>query len=260
MRIVVCVKQVFDPATVRISRSREELDLRGAARITNRPDRYALEAALKLREALGGEVIAVTVGDAAAEDTAHEAVAIGADRAMLVAGPELAGASGRAVTQAIAAAINRLQPVDLVLTGEIGMLDGTGSLASRLAAVLGWPVALDAVSLAPAGDGLEALVSYDGEGRILSLHGPAVVSVLPGPDRPRYPHAARIANAWQPGLVEVCTPADLGLEATSLVADTEAGGLALGPERTRGQVLSGGPEEAAATLFEMLRARRIIPG
>src|SRR5512133_923653 len=92
MRIVVCVKQVYDPAKVRLSRSREEFDLRGAPRITNPADRYALEAGLRLRDgdALGGEVIAVTVGDAGADDTAHEAVAIGADRAMLIAGPELA--------------------------------------------------------------------------------------------------------------------------------------------------------------------------
>jgi electron transfer flavoprotein beta subunit len=77
MRIVVCVKQVYDPATVRISRSREEFDLRGATRITNPADRYALEAGLRLREA---------VGDAQADDTAHEAVAMGADRAMLISG------------------------------------------------------------------------------------------------------------------------------------------------------------------------------
>ena len=59
MRIVVCVKQVYDPETVKISRSREELDLRDAVKILNPPDKYALEAALRLREAAGGEVIAL---------------------------------------------------------------------------------------------------------------------------------------------------------------------------------------------------------
>ena len=78
MRIVVCVKQVYDPKTVKISRSREELDLRDAAKILNPPDKYALAAALRLREAAGAEVIALTVGGPDAEDVAHEAVAIGA--------------------------------------------------------------------------------------------------------------------------------------------------------------------------------------
>ena len=86
MRIVVCVKQVYDPKTVKISRSREELDLRDAVKIFNPPDKYALEAALRLREAAGGEVIALTVGGPEAEDVAHEAVAIGADKAILVTG------------------------------------------------------------------------------------------------------------------------------------------------------------------------------
>ena len=93
MRIVVCVKQVYDPKTVKISRSREELDLRDAAKILNPPDKYALAAALRLREAAGAEVIALTVGGPDAEDVAHEAVAIGADRGVLVSGSELNGAS-----------------------------------------------------------------------------------------------------------------------------------------------------------------------
>jgi electron transfer flavoprotein beta subunit len=256
MRIVVCVKQVFDPATVRISRSREEFDLRGAGRITNLADRYALEAGLRLREALGGEVIAVTVGGAEADDTAHEAVAIGADRAMLIIGPELA-ASGRTVTRALVAAIERLAPVDLVLTGEMDPVNGTGSLASRLAAALDWPVVLDAMQLAPAVGGLKALVCHGSEGRLINLSRPAVVSVSPGPERPRYAHAARIANAWDPGLVETCSPADLGIE-DDLVVDTEAGGLVLGAERTRGRVIGGGILDSAGAVFELLRAQRLI--
>ena len=59
MRIVVCVKQVYDPKTVKISRSREELDLRDAVKIFNPPDKYALEAALRLRGTAGGQVIAL---------------------------------------------------------------------------------------------------------------------------------------------------------------------------------------------------------
>jgi electron transfer flavoprotein beta subunit len=260
MRIVVCVKQVYDPATVRISRSREEFDLRGATRITNPADRYALEAGFRLRDgdALGGEVIAVTVGDVQADDTAHEAVAMGADHAMLIIGRELAAASGRVVTRALAAAVEHLAPVDLVLTGEIDAVNGTGGLAGRLAAALGWPVVLDALHLARTADGLNALVSYDGEGRLVNLSGPAVVSVRRGPERPRYAHAARIANAWLPGLVETCSPADLGLEGDLLVADTEAGGLVLGPERTRGQVIGGGVEDAAGAVLEVLRSQRLI--
>jgi len=267
MRIVVCVKRVYDPKTIRVSRSREELDLREAVKITNPADRYALEAALRLREVAGGEVIAVTVDEPAAEDTAHEAVAIGADRAVLITGPELAAASGATITRLIAAAVERLAPVDLVLTGQMGLTDGTGSLAPRLAAALDWPVTLDAVRLEPADGELVAqtrTVSANLASRRLPL--PAVVAVAACPARPRYPHPARIANAWEPGLVEIWSVSDpaagagqgLGLEPAALAADTEPAGLILGPERVRGQVIGGTLEEAAATVVGLLKARRVI--
>jgi electron transfer flavoprotein beta subunit len=78
------VKQVYDPATVKVSRSREEFDLRQAVKTLNPSDRYAVEEALSLREATGGDVVALTIGDAEAEDTVREAVAMGADHGLLI--------------------------------------------------------------------------------------------------------------------------------------------------------------------------------
>jgi len=262
MRIVVCVKQVYDPKTVKISRSREEFDLREAVRITNPPDKLALEAALRLREANGGgEVIALTAGEAQAEDVVREAIAIGADRGLLIADPELATAGGRAVAKTLAAAISLLSGVDLVLLGQTGLTDGAGSLAPRLAAELDWPVVLDAVGLthASAGD-LEATVASDEGAILMPLVAPVVVAIAPGPDpiRPRYPYPARIANAWQPGLVEICTPRELGLAAEVLAPDVEPGGLVLPPERTRGEVIGGSTQEAAEQLVGILRVKRVV--
>ena len=256
MRIVVCVKQVYDPKTVKVSRSREELDLRDAVKILNPPDKYALEAALRLREAAGGEVIALTVGGSEAVDVAHEAVAIGADRGVLVSGSELIGGSGAVVTLVLAAAVGKLGPVDLVLTGQTGLTDGTGSLAPRLAAALDWPVLIDVVRLDVDAAGLSAIVAAENGGEIAPVLTPAVIAILPGPERPRYPHPARIANAWNDGMVEVWTAADLGL--TDLSPDTEIGGLILGPERTRGQVIKGSAQEAAAELVGLLKSRRLV--
>lgn len=256
MRIVVCVKQVYDPTTVKISRSREELDLREAAFITNPADKYALEAGLRLREALSGEVIALTVGGAQADDVAREAVALGADRAILVTadGP----LAGRAVTALIAAAVARLGGVDLVLTGVAGATDGAGSLAPRLAAALDWPVLLDAVQFQAAATGLSATLAQGAGAALAPVATPAVVAVMPGPERPRYPHPARIANAWNPGLVATWPAAELGVDADALAADTEPAGLVLGPDRVHGQALSGSPAEAAEKLLGILRGRRLV--
>jgi electron transfer flavoprotein beta subunit len=258
MRIVVCVKQVYDPKTVKISRSREELDLRDAVKIFNPPDKYALEAALRLREKAGGDVIALTVGGPEAEDVAHEAVAIGADKGILVMGEPASSfqlLASNIVTTLLAAAIGRLG-ADLVLTGHAGLTDGAGSLAPRLAAALDWPVLLDVVRLTADAAGLTAMVAGENGGEVAPVPAPAVIAILPGAERPRYPHPARIANAWNEGMVDVWTAADLGV--ADLAPDAEIGGLVLGPERTRGQVIKGSAQEAAAELVGVLRARRLI--
>lgn len=256
MRIVVCVKQVYNPKTVKISRSREEFDLREATKIMNPADKYALEAALKLREALGGEVLALTIGDASADDVVREAVAFGADHGVLVTadGP----LSGKAVTALVLAALERLTAVDLVLTGQAGATDGAGTLAPRLATALGWPVVLDAVQLNVGATGLSAVVVQSAGARLAPITLPAVVSILPGSSRPRYPHPARIAVAWNPGMVDSWTPAELGAAGDALAADIEPGGLILGPERTRGQIIGGTAPEAAEKLVGILRGKRIV--
>jgi electron transfer flavoprotein beta subunit len=263
MRIVVCVKHVYDPKTVKISRSREELDLRDAVKIFNPPDKYALEAALRLREAAGGEVIALTVGGSEAEDVAHEAIAIGADKGILVTGGPASTPAMQAVqllasnivTSLLAAAIGRLG-ADLVLTGHAGLTDGAGSLAPRLAAALDWPVLIDVARLDADAGSLSAIVAGANDGEAAPVPTPAVIAILPGSERPRYPHPARIANAWNDGVVEVWTATDLGL--ADLAPDTEIGGLILGPERVRGQVIKGSVQEAAAELAGVLRARRLV--
>ena len=262
MRIVVCMKQVYDPKTVKISRSREEFDLREAIKITNPPDKLALEVALRLREANGGDdVIALTAGEAQAEDVVREAIAMGADRGLLIADPGLTAAGGRAIAKTLAAAVSHLGAVDLVLTGQAGLTDGAGSLAPRLAAELDWPVVLDAVGLThgSAGD-IEATVASADSAMLIPLAAPAVVAIAPGADpiRPRYPYPARIANAWQPGLVEISSPQELGLDAEALAPDVDPGGLVLPPERTRGEVIGGSAREAAEQLVGILRVKRLV--
>ena len=196
---------------------------------------------------------------------AHEAVAIGADHGILVTGSSTPGADGAAssfqflasniVTSLLASAIGRLN-ADLVLTGQTGLTDGTGSLAPRLAAALDWPVLMDVVRLTADAAGLTAIVAGENGGEVAPVPTPAVIAILPGPERPRYPHPARIANAWNDGMVDVWTAADLGV--ADLAPDTELGGLILGPERVRGQVIKGSAQEAAAELVGLLKARRLV--
>ena len=115
---------------------------------------------------------------------------------------------------------------------------------------------IDVAQLDAGAAGLTALVVGENGGEVAQVPTPAVLAILPGPERPRYPHPARIANAWNDGMVDVWTAADLGL--ADQAPDTELGGLLLGPERVRGQVIKGSAQEAAAELVGLLKARRLI--
>lgn len=254
MRIIVCMKQGLDPKSVKISRSREELDLREAVRKTCFADKVALEAALRLREGLGeGEVIALVVGEKSADDTAREAVAIGADKAVLVLAPPDVG--GKGMTALIAAAVARLGGADLLVTGQPDEMDRIGSIAPRLAESLGVPLLMDVVAFDSAASGLSAVIAGEAGGLRLPVSLPAVAEVRPGASRPRYPLPARIAVAWGPGFVDTWTAEDLGAGNDDLAPDTETGGLVLGAERQRGQTISGSPPDAARELVAQLRGR-----
>ena len=256
MRIVVCMKQGIDPKTVKISRSREELDLREARRQTQGEDKFALEAALKVREAQGGNVIAVVVGNRGAEETAREAVAMGADKAVLITQKGLP--TGKAVTALVKAAVERLGGADLVLAGQGGDLDTVGPLAGRLAAALGWPLIMDALHFDVEPAGLYAVAAYEGKAVRLPVVLPVVAEIKPGPDRPRYPHPSRIAVAWNEGYVETWRADEMGVEEEALAPEAEMGGLVLGAERQRGQLIGGAPEQAGEELVGILRGKRLL--
>ena len=213
---------------------------------------------MRLHEAAGAEVIALTVGGPEAEDVAHEAVAIGADKGILVTSGTASSfqlPASNIVTNLLAAAIGRLD-ADLILTGHAGLTDGAGTLAPRLAAALDWPVLIDVAQLDADAARLSAIVAAENGGEVAPVPTPAVIAILPGPGRPRYPHPARIANAWNDGMVDVWTAADLGV--AELAPDTELGGLILGPERVRGQVIKGSAQAAAAEMVGLLKSRRIV--
>ena len=256
MRIIVCVKQGVDPRSVKVSRSREELDLRDARMRTQPEDKYALEAALRLKDTEGAEVVAVVAGGAAAEDAAREAVALGADRAVLIVREGML--TGKAVVALVQAAIDRLGGADLILTGRSGELDAIGPLGGRFAAALDWPLFFDVLSIDGGPEGLTAVGRTDCGAVRMPMHLPAVAAVMAGSARPRYPHPARIAVAWNEGYVEKWQAAALGVAEELLAPDTEMGGLVLGPDRERGLRIGGAPAEAARDLAGILAARNLL--
>lgn len=260
MRIAVCIKQVFDPTTIKFSRTRQAIDDRGGRKILNPSDRWALDAALRFKEQdPSTEIIAMTIGDSDAEDILREALALGADRAILLGDPVLIKTTGAGRAKVLAAAIRRLRGVHLVLTGCMALDSGRGELAPRLAIELGdWPVMMDAEQLRVEAGHISCLQYIEDSSYASSYPLPAVVSVRQTPEHPRYPHGGDIINAYRVKNVEMWSSLMLGIDLATLPAPTTDRRLRVPPEREYGVIIEGSPGEAAATLVSNLKTRRII--
>jgi electron transfer flavoprotein beta subunit len=141
MHIVVCIKQVPDSAQIRVHPVTNTIMRQGVPTIINPYDLFALEAALQLRDRLGGEVTALTMGPPSAEDSLRKALTFGADRAVLLTDRFFAGADTLATTYALATAIRRISESfgapDLVFTGKQTIDGDTAQVGPGIAKRLG---------------------------------------------------------------------------------------------------------------------------
>jgi electron transfer flavoprotein beta subunit len=194
MKIAVCVKHVpegttharIDPATKRLNRSGE-----GAI---NAFDTHAVEEALKIKEAQGGEVVVVTMGPQSAQDSVRKALAMGADSAVLVTDDAAAGSDLVATTAVLAAALESESP-DLVLFGQqAGDSDGAvlwAAVADRLRRPVISQVAELTVSDGTVTGKRQTEFGYD----TIEAPLPAVVAVSDAINEPRYPSLKGIMGA-----------------------------------------------------------------
>lgn len=194
MKIAVCVKQVPD-ATVqkRIDPETKRLDRSGEAAL-NPTDLNAVEEALRIKEAHGGEVVLVSLGPEKAVESLRKALAMGADRAVLVADEAAAGSDLLGTTRALAAALER-EAADLVVFGQASS-DGDGAVlwaavADRLQRPLISQVATLRVDDGSVTGKRQAEHGYD----TISAPLPAVIAVSDAINEPRYPSLKGIMGA-----------------------------------------------------------------
>jgi electron transfer flavoprotein beta subunit len=141
MHIVVCIKQVPDSAQIRVHPVTNTIMRQGVPTIINPYDLFALEEALKLREAFGGEVTVLTMGPPSAEDSLRKALTFGADRAVLLTDRFFAGADTLATTYALAAAVRKIAATygepDVVFTGKQTIDGDTAQVGPGIAKRIG---------------------------------------------------------------------------------------------------------------------------
>ena len=194
MNIAVCVKQVVDTeAEKRLDPSSWRLD-RSVDNILNPYDEYAVEEALRLRESQGGEVIVLCMGPETAADAVRKALAMGADRALMVSDPVLAGSDSQGTAYVLAEALKSLEH-DLVLFGIRSTDAETGCVPAAVAERLGLPLLSSLSKVEVRGSTL--VVHRETEQGYVSYECPlpAVLSVVKGINEPRYPSMKGIMGA-----------------------------------------------------------------
>ena len=252
MKIAVCVKAVPDAATGRrLDPATRRLD-RGGDLALSDFDSHAVEEALRVREARGGEVVVVSMGPARALEALRKTLAMGADRAVLVADDALAGADLLVTARALAGALEREAPA-LVLFGQQSA-DGDGAcLWAAVAELLRRP-AVSQVSELAVGDGAvtgKRQTEYGYERVRAPL--PAVVAVSDAINEPRYPTLKGIMGAKSKPQ-ETLSAAEVGGAAESRTAV-----LALAPPPPRGESRRIEDDGAAAErILEFLAERRVL--
>ena len=136
MNIAVCLKQTFDTEAKISLNSSGKIDDANVTRCINPYDEYAVEAGLKLKEKFGGEVTIVSVGGEKTPESMRTALAMGADKGILIKDPVLEQADEWVVAEVLAKAISQI-PYDIILSGRIAVDDQSAQVAIRVAEALG---------------------------------------------------------------------------------------------------------------------------
>lgn len=248
MKVVVCVKQVVELPNY-IEFSGADIDDAYASHQFNEADMYAVEAGLRLVEAAGaGEVVVIGAGDDGTVETLRRAMAMGAQRAVRVWSDDLVQHDPVAVGRALADAIQTEAP-RLVLCGVQSSDSRQQSTAPAIGAALGLPCISAAVGIDVEGD--RAIVSREFEGgrtEVVTVGGPAVISVHTGLNEPRYGTFKQMMQAKKASIPTI--------EATRPVARTTVRRMVVAQSTGHVEMIEGGAANAADRIVELLREVR----
>jgi electron transfer flavoprotein beta subunit len=263
MRIAVCVKHVpegpshLDPSTKRLDSASHRLDRSGEG-VLNATDVNAVEEALRLKGDADTEVVAISLGPQKALDSLRKALAMGADRAVLVSDEAAAGSDLVATSRLLAAALER-EEADLVLFGQQASEADGAVLWAAVAERLGRPVVSQAMELAVDGGSVRVKRQTEFGYDTLEAPLPAVVAVSDAINEPRYPSLKGIMGAKKKPQ-DTLSLGDLGLEAGVVgEAGSRTTVLDLSPPPSRGDSIKIEDDGSAAEqVVEFLAGKRLL--
>lgn len=257
MNIVVCIKQVPDAKDVRLDPETNTLARDGVESIMNPYDRHALEEAVAIKEQHGGKVTVVTMGPPQAESMLREAIACGADDAILVSDRAFAGADTWATSYTLAQAIRTLDSVDLTLCGKQAIDGDTAQVGPGIACRLGVPFVTCVQKTREATP--EALVverMMDDGFDVVKVPLPALLTVVKDINEPRVASLKGKMKAKK-ATITTLSAADIGAEADQIgLAGSPTQVVKVFSPEPRGdrQIFHGSVDEQVAQLVENIKA------
>jgi electron transfer flavoprotein beta subunit len=247
----VLLKRTFDTEE-RLTVSNGGINEDGAEFIINPYDEYAVEEAIQVRDTHGGEITVVTVGTSDAEKELRTALAMGADKAVLINTEDDIENGDQFTTAKILAEYLKDKDADLILGGNVAIDGGSGQVAPRVAELLNIPYVTTITKLEIEGQKVTITRDVEGDSEVIETSLPLLVTAQQGLNEPRYPSLPGIMKAKKKPLEELELD-DLDLEEDDVEAKTKILEIYLPPKKEAGRVLQG---EVDAQVKELVAALR----
>ena len=258
MNIVVCMKETPSTTAEKRFGADMRLERRKEDAIINPFDEYTIEEGLRQQEKLGGEVIVLCMGPATASETIRKALAMGADRGVLVSDPALAGSDAVGTARVLAAALKKIG-YDLAIFGSAAADAYGGVVPAAVAELLGAPLLSFATKLEVEGGTARVQRQAEIGYTMAEAPLPALVSVTKAINEPRYPSMKGIMQSKKKP-IDTWSLADLGIEA-SQVGAAATGEKVVGAEKVvtarKGEVYVGN-EGAADRILAFLVEQKVL--
>lgn len=266
MHAIVCIKQVPDTADVKVNPETGTLIREGVPSIVNPFDTYAIEEALRLREKFGGKVTVISMGPPQAKEALKEAVAMGADAAILLSDRAFAGSDTWATAYTLANAIRKIGDFNVILCGKQAIDGDTGQVGPGIARQLDieqltYVFKIQEIDFQAKRIRVERLLE---EGReVVETRLPALLTVVKDINQPRYPTIMGIRRATRTE-IPVWTAADLPDAQADLLglkgSPTQVVRVFNPPPRSGQIVMIEGetPQEQAARLADLLLQEKVV--
>lgn len=262
MNIVVCIKAVPEASEVRFDKEKGTMVREGISLVINPYDLHSLEQGIRLKEVYGGEVIAISMGPSSVKEILREAIAMGAERAILLSDTHFAGSDTWATSFTLASAIKKLPKVDLILCGKQAIDGDTAQVGPGLSQNLDMPYVSFVRKIENIKDGkirVERLIENGYE--IIEMPLPGLLTVVKEINEPRFPRLKGKIKA-KTSEIETWNSGFLGGDAKDYGrkgSPTRVIRVFKPEPRAKAEILQGASDEMVKTLIMRLKGKGVLP-